>query len=42
VLEELEIYLSKVELEIHNGFDLFLFVKTVRAKLGLKMVKYYE
>ncbi len=42
VLEELEIYLSKVEIEIHNAFDLFLFVKTVRAKLGLKMVKYYE
>ena len=42
VLDSLEIYLSTVELEIHRAFDLFLFIKYVRAKLDLKMVAYYD
>jgi len=42
VLDSLEVYLSAVELEIHPDFDLFLFVKYVRAKLDLKMVAYYD
>ncbi len=42
VLDKLEIHLSTVELDIHEVFDLFLFVKYVRAKLDLKMVAYYD
>lgn len=42
ILDELEIYVSKVEMEIHNCFDLFLFVKFVRAKLDLPMYKYFD
>ena len=42
VLEKLEIEVSIMEPDIHNAFDLFLFIKTVRAKLGVKMVKYYD
>lgn len=42
VLDLLENYLSAVEPEIHPAFDLFLFVKYVRAKLDMKMVGYYD
>jgi len=42
VLEKLEIEVSIMEPDIHNAFDLFLFIKTIRAKLGVKMVKYYD
>jgi len=42
ILDKLEMHLSAVELEIHEAFDLFLFVKHVRAKLDLKMVNYYD
>lgn len=42
VLDSLEVYLSAVELQIHPAFDLFLFVKFVRAKLDMKMVGYYD
>lgn len=42
VLEKLEVEASLMEPDIHNVFDLFLFVKTIRAKLGLKMSAYYD
>lgn len=42
VLDRLEIYVSNAEMDIHNGFDLFLFVKFVRAKLDLPMYKYFD
>lgn len=42
ILDKLETYVSNVEMEIHKAFDLFLFVKFVRAKLNLPMYKYYD
>ena len=39
VLEE---YLSVHELEFHYGFDVFLFLRYIRRKLGLPAVPYYD
>jgi hypothetical protein len=39
VLDEMEIYLSQVEMDIHEGFDLFLFDRFVRGVLRVKSVK---
>ena len=39
---DIEEYLSEHELEFHCGFDLFLFVKYIRLKLGLPAVPYYD
>jgi hypothetical protein len=41
-LDKLEVELSVMESDIHNAFDLFLFIKFVREKLGIKMCKYFE
>jgi hypothetical protein len=40
-LDQLEILLSKIELQIHRVFDMFLFVKTMRSYLRIKMTKAY-
>ena len=39
---ELEEYLSKHEMEFHNAFDVFLFLRALRQKLGMILVKYYD
>ena len=39
VLDKMEIYLSRVEMDIHEGFDLFLFDRFVRGVLRVKSVK---
>jgi len=39
---ELEAYLSEHELEFHRGFDVFLYVRAMRLKLGLPFVPYYD
>ncbi len=39
VLYKMEIYLSQVEMDIHEGFDLFLFDRFVRGVLRVKSVK---
>ncbi len=39
VLDEMEIYLSHVEMDIHEGFDLFLFDRFVRGILRVKSVR---
>ena len=39
---ELEEYLSKHEMEFHHVFDVFLFLRALRQKLGMKLVKYYD
>ncbi len=41
VLEELEIYLSGKEMQIHRVFDNFLFIQNARGLLGVKRVKAY-
>ena len=38
-LDKMEIYLSQVEMDIHEGFDLFLFDRFVRGVLRVKSVK---
>ena len=38
-LDKMEIYLSQVEMDIHEGFDLFLFDRFVRGILRVKSVK---
>lgn len=42
VFDGLEIYLSEVEYDIHNDFDVFLFTKTIRSKLEMPAVPYYD
>ena len=39
VLEE---YLFEHELEFHHGFDLFLYERAMRLKLGIPLVPYYD
>ena len=38
-LDKMEIYLSQVEMDIHEGFDLFLFDRFVRGILRVKSVR---
>lgn len=40
--DEMEEYLSEHELEFHNAFDVFLFLRTLRLKLGLPQFNYYD
>ncbi len=42
VFDELREYLSEHELEIHNVFDLFLYLRFWSQKLEIKMPKYFE
>ena len=42
VFYELQAYLSEHELEIHNVFDLFLYLRFWSVKLEIKMPKYFE
>jgi len=39
---ELEEYLSEHELEFHNAFDVALFLRALRLKLGIKAVDMYD
>ena len=39
---ELEEYLSKHEMEFHKAFDVFLFLRTLRAKLDIPAIPYYD
>lgn len=39
---ELEDYLSEHELEFHHGFDVQLYLRALRLKLGMKLVTYYD
>ena len=39
---ELEEYLSEHELEFHNAFDVALFLRALRLKLGMKPVEMYD
>jgi len=39
---ELEEYLSEHEMEFHNAFDVFLFLRTVRAKIDLPSIPYFD
>ena len=41
-LEKFEIELSLMEESVHNVFDLFLFIKHVRERFGIKMIKYFQ
>ncbi len=41
LIGELELYISKVEMDIHPVFDLHLFIRYIRLKLGLKMQPYF-
>lgn len=41
-LDVLERYLARVEPDIHNAFDVFLFQRFMRAKMGLGQYKYYD
>ena len=41
-LEELELMLSRIELQIHRVFDNFLFIKAIRSYFKIKMIKYYQ
>ena len=40
--KDIEEYLSEHELEFHYGFDVFLFLRYLRLKLGLPSVPYYD
>ena len=40
--KDIEEYLSIHELEFHYGFDVFLFLRYLRLKLGLPSVPYYD
>lgn len=42
VFDEMEKWLSRAEFDIHNAFDLFLFCKSVRSKLGMPQHPYYD
>ena len=42
LLEKFEIELSLMEKDIHNVFDVFLFIKYVRERFGIKMIKYFQ
>jgi hypothetical protein len=42
IFSELREYLSEHELEFHNVFDLFLYLRFWSTKLEIKMPKYYE
>ena len=42
LLDRFEIELSLMEPVIHNAFDLFLFIKFVRERFGIKMIKYFQ
>ena len=42
LLDKFETELAYMEPSVHNVFDMFLFIKFVREKLGIKMVKYYQ
>lgn len=39
---QLEEYLSEHELEFHNAFDAFLYMRALRLKLGMELVKYFD
>ena len=39
---EMEEYLSEHEMEFHNAFDVFLFLRTVRSKIDLPAIPYYD
>ncbi|MBR3761617.1 MAG: DUF4838 domain-containing protein [Lachnospiraceae bacterium] len=39
---KLEDYLSEHELEFHHGFDVQLYLRALRLKLGMKLVTYYD
>lgn len=39
---ELEEYLSEHEMEFHHAFDVFLFLRTVRAKIDLPSIPYFD
>ena len=41
-LEVFEIELSEMEPSIHNAFDLFLYIKFLRERFGIKMTKYFQ
>ena len=40
-LEKMEYKLAAMEPYIHNVFDLFLFIRNARVRLGFKMPKYF-
>ena len=42
IFAELRDYVSEHELEFHNAFDLFLYLRAVAQKIGVKMPKYYD
>ena len=42
LLDKFEIELSLMEESVHKVFDVFLFIKSVREKLGIKMIKYFQ
>ncbi len=39
---EMEEYLSEHEMEFHNAFDVFLFLRTVRSNIDLPAIPYYD
>ena len=39
---ELEEYLSAHEMEFHKAFDVFLFLRTIRAKIDIPAIPYYD
>ena len=39
---EMEDYLSAHEMEFHKSFDVFLFLRTVRSKIGIPAIPYYD
>ena len=39
---ELEGWLSQHEMEFHRGFDVFLFLRSIRFKLDLGNFNYYD
>ena len=41
-LDRFEIELAEMEPSIHNVFDLFLYIKFMRERFGIKMVKYFQ
>ena len=42
LFEQLREYLSEIEIEINNVFDLFLFLRSLSFKLNIKMPAYFE
>ena len=41
-LDRFEIELAEMEPSIHNVFDLFLYIKFMRERFGIKMTKYFQ